>query len=58
MMLTFQELFAGILLKEGLVHDRPRKVVDHEVQDWLDLFLSVTSVMCEGVILLLLVQYK
>lgn len=27
--LTFQEFLAGILLKEGLVNDRAREVVDH-----------------------------
>lgn len=52
---TLQELLASILLKESLVHDGSREVVDHELQDRLDLLLRVAGVVCEGVILWMLV---
>ena len=37
------------------MHDGSREVVDHELQDRLDLLLRVAGVVCEGVILWMLV---
>lgn len=42
---TLQELLASILLEEGLMHDRASKVVDHEVDDRLNLIFSVTGIV-------------
>lgn len=50
-MLTLQELLAGVLLVEGLVDDRTGKVVDHELEDGLDLLLGVASIVSNGGIL-------
>lgn len=50
-MRTFQKLFACILLEEGLVRDWARQVVDHQLQDGLDLVLSVTGIVSQGNIL-------
>lgn len=51
-MLTLQELLASVLLVEGLVDDRPGKVVDHELEDGLDLLLGVASIVSNGGILI------
>lgn len=42
---TLQKLLASILLEEGLMHDRASKVVDHEVDDRLNLIFSVTGIV-------------
>lgn len=42
---TFQELLASILLEESLVNHRASKVVNHEVNDWLDFLLGVTGIV-------------
>lgn len=41
---TLQELLAGVLAEEGVVLDRTVEVVDHELEDGLDLLLGVASV--------------
>ncbi len=43
--LTLQELLAGILAEEGLVDDGAVKVVDHELEDWLDLVLGIARIV-------------
>lgn len=53
--LTLEELFAGILLEEGLVDNWAGEVVDHQLQDRLDLLLGVAGVVCKGSILIKLV---
>jgi len=53
--LTFEELLASILLEERFMDDWARQIVDHQLQDRLNLFLAVASIMCEGGILGLLV---
>lgn len=50
-MLTFQKLLAGILLKEGLVYNRSREVVNHQLQNRLDLLLAIAGVVCKCSIL-------
>jgi hypothetical protein len=50
-MLTLQELLAGILLEEGLVHNGAGEVVDHQLQNRLDLLLGVAGVVCKSVVL-------
>jgi hypothetical protein len=49
---TFEELFAGVLLEESVVLHWAVEVVDHEQQNGLNLFFSVSSVVCESDILL------
>ena len=51
-MLTLEELLAGVLLVECLVDDRPGKVVDHELEDGLDLLLGVAGIVGDGGILM------
>ena len=56
--LTLEELFAGILLKEGLVDNWAGEVVDHQLQNGLDLLLGVAGVVCKGSILIKLESSK
>lgn len=42
---TLEKLLAGVLAEEGVVGDRSRKVVNHELEDWLDVLLSVAGVV-------------
>jgi hypothetical protein len=44
-MLTLQKLLAGVLLEEGLVRNRAGEVVNHQLQNRLDLLLGVAGVM-------------
>jgi hypothetical protein len=53
-----EELFAGILLEEGLVDNWAGEVVDHQLQNGLDLLLGVAGVVCKGSILIKLEQSK
>lgn len=46
-----EELFARILLEEGLMGNRAGKIVHHEVHDGLDLLLGVTGVERQRLIL-------
>lgn len=48
---TLEELFAGVLLKESLVNDGTREVVNHEVDNGLNLILGVTGIVGKGSIL-------
>lgn len=48
---TLEELLASVLAEEGIVLDGTIKVVDHELEDGLNLLLGVTSVDGEGSIL-------
>jgi hypothetical protein len=50
-MRTLQEFLASILLEEGFVGDRAVEVIHHELEDRVDLFLSVSRVMSESGIL-------
>lgn len=50
-LLTLEELLAGIFAEESVVSDGSRKVVDHELEHWLNVLLGVTSVDGEGGIL-------
>jgi len=56
--LTLEELLAGVLLEEGFVNNGAREVINHQLQDRLDLFLSVTSIVCKGGVLERLVRYE
>lgn len=38
---TLHELLIGVLLKEGIVADRPREVINHQLHDGLYLLLGV-----------------
>ena len=42
---TFQKLLAGILLEECFVDNGLGKVINHELEDRLDLIFSVAGVM-------------
>ena len=46
--LTLQELLAGVLAEEGVVNNRTVKVVDHELEDRLDVTLGVAGVVGKG----------
>ena len=45
-LLTLEELLAGVLLEEGFMSDGASKVIDHELEDRLNLIFSVTSIVC------------
>lgn len=50
--LTFEEFLAGILLEECfMLHDRLVEVVNHELEDRLDLLFRIASIMGQGGIL-------
>ena len=49
--LTFKELLACVLLKEGFMHNWLMKVVNHQLEDRLNLFLGVTGVVRNGRVL-------
>jgi hypothetical protein len=49
--LTFGKLLACILLEEGLMDDRASEIVDHELEDWLNLLLCVSCVVGKSIIL-------
>ena len=46
--LTLQELLAGIFAEESVVNDGTVKVVDHELEDRLDVVLGVAGVVGKG----------
>ena len=46
--LTLQELLAGVLAEEGVVNNRAVEVVDHELEDGLDVVLGVAGVVGKG----------
>ena len=48
---TFQEFLACIFLEESLVGNWLTKIVDHELEDWLNLFFRIAGIMCESSIL-------
>lgn len=43
--LTFEELFAGILLEECLVDDGLMQIIKHKLKDRLNLLLAVAGKM-------------
>lgn len=49
--LTFEELLACVFLEERFMCDRTCQVVNHELEDWSDLFLIVTSIVSQCCIL-------
>lgn len=53
---TLEELLACVFTEEGVMLDRAREVVDHELEDRLNILLGVTSVRGEGRILLISVK--
>ena len=42
---TFQKLLAGVLLEECFVDNRLGKVINHELEDRLDLIFGIARVM-------------
>ena len=49
---TFEKFLAGILLEECfMLHDRLVQVINHELEDRLDLPFRVASIVCQGSIL-------
>lgn len=48
---TFEELLACILLEECFMHHRARQVVNHKVENRLDLLFGVSSVVRDRSIL-------
>lgn len=57
-LLTLQELLACVFLEESLMGDWTRQVVDHELENWLDFSLIVSSVVRQRSILILVRQYQ
>jgi hypothetical protein len=49
---TFEELLAGIFLEECFMYNWTVKVVKHELENRLDLFLSVPRVVCQSGVLI------
>jgi hypothetical protein len=49
--LTLKELLASVLLEEGFVDQRPCQVVNHELDDGLNLVLGVASVVGKCLVL-------
>lgn len=49
---TFQKLFTSVLLEEGLVDDGTSEVVNHQVDNRLNLLLVISSVVCQNLVLL------
>jgi len=45
-MLTLHKLLTSVFAEESIVNDRAGKVVDHELEDWLDVLLGVASIVC------------
>jgi hypothetical protein len=54
--LTFEELLACVFLEEGFMCDRACQVVNHELEDGLNLFLVVTSIVSQCRVLFELVM--
>lgn len=50
-MLTLEELLAGIFLEEGFVGDGTGKVVNHKLEDGLNLLLVVTGIVRQSRVL-------
>lgn len=48
---TLQELLAGILLEESFVGDGTVEVINHQLEDRFNLFLSVSRIVSECSIL-------
>ena len=48
---TFKELLACVLLEECFVENRAVEIVNHKLEDRLNLFFRVAGVMCESRIL-------
>lgn len=48
---TLEELLACVLLKERLMSDRACKIVNHELEDWLDLLFGVASIVSQSRVL-------
>lgn len=51
MLLTLQELLACILLEECFMCNRAGEIVNHKLEDRLNLSLIVTSIVSQGSIL-------
>ncbi len=51
-LLTLQELFASVLLEEGLVDHWSSQVVNHQLEHGLNLLLRVSGVVLNGLVLL------
>lgn len=51
--LTFEKLFAGVLLEERFVSNRTSEVVNHELEDGFNLGFGITGVVGNGSILYL-----
>lgn len=51
MQLTLQELLAGVFLEEGFVGDRAVKIINHQLEDGIDLLFGVSRVVSESGIL-------
>jgi len=49
--LTLQKFLASIFLKECFMDNGRREIVDHQVKDRLDFLFAITSVVCDGSVL-------
>lgn len=56
--LTFQELFARVLLEERFMSNRPREIIDHEFEQRLDFLLIVSGKVSKCCVLVLLVIFS
>lgn len=48
---SLQELLAGVFLEEGFVGDRAVEIINHQLEDGVDLLFGVTGVVSESGIL-------
>ena len=48
---TFEEFLACVLLKKGFMLDRSAKIIEHDIEDWLDLIFRVSRIVSKSCIL-------
>lgn len=51
MVRTLHEFLVGVLLEEGIVANRPGEVVDHQLNNRLDLILCIARVEADSFVL-------
>lgn len=49
--ITLEELLACILLEEGFVGNWTGKIINHQLENWFNLFLIIASIVTQGSIL-------
>lgn len=49
---TFEESLACVFLEESFMGDWASQIIDHELKDWFNFFLTVASIVSKGCILI------